>query len=99
MPASGEEVAWDSSHNCDFVTPEHHEFSKQQVTELLTNYGSISELWFDMGSNTPEQSQELYQLVHKLQPDCMVSGRVGNDQYDFAVMADNAYPEGALQCP
>lgn len=52
-----------------------------------------------MGSNTPEQSRELYQLVHKLQPDCMVSGRVGNDQYDFAVMADNAYPEGALQCP
>lgn len=88
-----------SSHNCDFVTPEHHEFSKQQVTELLTNYGRISELWFDMGSNTPEQSRELYQLVHKLQPDCMVSGRVGNDQYDFAVMADNAYPEGALQCP
>lgn len=88
-----------SSHNCDFVTPEHHEFSKQQVTELLTNYGPISELWFDMGSNTPEQSRELYQLVHKLQPDCMVSGRVGNDQYDFAVMADNAYPEGALQCP
>lgn len=88
-----------SSHNCDFITPQHHEFSKRQVTELLTNYGPISELWFDMGSNTPQQSKELYDLVHRLQPDCMVSGRVGNDQYDFAVMADNAYPEGALQCP
>ena len=88
-----------SSHNCDFVTPQHHAFSKQQVTELLTGYGPISELWFDMGSNTPEQSKELYELVHRLQPDCMVSGRVGNDQYDFAVMADNAYPEGSLQCP
>ncbi len=88
-----------SSHNCDFVTPQHHAFSKQQVTELLTQYGPISELWFDMGSNTPEQSKELYQLVHRLQPDCMVSGRVGNDQYDFAVMADNKYPDGALQCP
>ncbi|MDD6890590.1 MAG: alpha-L-fucosidase [Bacteroidales bacterium] len=88
-----------SSHNCDFVTPQHHSFSKQQVTELLTHYGPISELWFDMGSNTPEQSRELYELVHRLQPDCMVSGRVGNDQYDFAVMADNSYPEGALQCP
>ena len=87
-----------SSHNCDFVTPQHHAFSKQQVTELLTGYGPISELWFDMGSNTPEQSKELYDLVHRLQPDCMVSGRVGNDQYDFAVMADNAYPEGSLQC-
>ena len=87
-----------SSHNCDFITPQHHEFSKAQVTELLTNYGPISELWFDMGSNTPAQSKELYSLVHQLQPDCMVSGRVGNDQYDFGVMADNAYPEGALQC-
>ena len=88
-----------SSHNCDFITPQHHEFSKAQVTELLTNYGPISELWFDMGSNTPSQSKELYHLVHQLQPDCMVSGRVGNDQYDFGVMADNTYPEGALQCP
>ncbi len=88
-----------SSHNCDFVTPQHHAYSKQQVTELLTQYGPISELWFDMGSNTPAQSKELYALVHSLQPDCMVSGRLGNDQYDFSVMADNAYPERALQCP
>lgn len=86
-----------SSHNCDFITPQHHEFTKAQVTELLTNYGPVSELWFDMGSNTPEQSKELYQLVHNLQPDCMVSGRLGNDQYDFSVMADNTYPEGSLQ--
>lgn len=88
-----------SSHNCDFITPQHHEFSKAQITELLTNYGPISELWFDMGSNQPEQSKELYELVHKLQPDCMVSGRLGNGWYDFAVMADNKYPEGALQAP
>ncbi len=88
-----------SSHNCDFITPQHHAFNKQQVTELLSNYGPISELWFDMGSNNPQQSQELYELVHKLQPNCMVSGRVGNGWYDFAVMADNTYPEGALQAP
>ena len=88
-----------SSHNCDFITPQHHEFTKAQVTELLTNYGPVSELWFDMGSNRPEQSKELYELVHKLQPDCMVSGRLGNGWYDFAVMADNKYPEGALQAP
>ncbi len=86
-----------SSHNCDFITPEHHEFTKRQVRELLTNYGPISELWFDMGSNTLAQSKELYALVHELQPDCMVSGRLGNDQYDFSVMADNTFPEGALQ--
>lgn len=88
-----------SSHNADFITPEHHEFSKAQVRELLTNYGPVSELWFDMGSLQPGQSQELYALVKELQPDCMVSGRLGNDWYDFAVMPDNQLPEVALRAP
>ena len=88
-----------SSHNADFITREHHEFSKSQVRELLTKYGRISELWFDMGSLEPWQSQELYDLVKSLQPDCMVSGRLGNDVYDFAVMADNKLPQTALHSP
>ncbi|MEO3408338.1 alpha-L-fucosidase [Mucilaginibacter sp. CAU 1740] len=88
-----------SSHNSDYITPEHHEYNKKQVTELLTNYGSISELWFDMGSQSREQSQELYALVHRLQPDCMVSSRLGNDQGDFAVMGDNQYPDYAIGTP
>ena len=88
-----------SSHNADFVTPQHHEFNKAQVRELLTKYGPVSELWFDMGSLQPYQSKELYDLVKELQPDCMVSGRLGNDVYDFAVMADNKLPESALQAP
>lgn len=88
-----------SGHNADFIPDAHHAFTKKQLTELLTRYGKISELWFDMGANTPEQSRELYQLVHQLQPDCMVSGRLGNDQYDFCVMGDNAYPESSLQTP
>lgn len=88
-----------SSHNSDYVTPEHHEYNKKQVTELLSNYGTISELWFDMGSQSPAQSRELYQLVHRLQPDCMVSSRLGNDQGDFAVMGDNQYPDYSIGVP
>ena len=88
-----------SSHNADFVTPQHHEFSKRQIRELLTSYGDISELWFDMGSLEPWQSKEMYELVKSLQPDCMVSGRLGNDFYDFAVMADNKLPQTALHTP
>ncbi|PWK80121.1 alpha-L-fucosidase [Mucilaginibacter oryzae] len=88
-----------SSHNSDYITPEHHAYNKKQVTELLTNYGTISELWFDMGSQSPAQSRELYQLVHRLQPDCMVSSRLGNDQGDFAVMGDNQYPDYAIGTP
>ena len=45
-----------SSHNVDPSTPEHHKLNMQQINELCSNYGPISELWFDMGSLTPEQS-------------------------------------------
>ncbi len=82
-----------SSHNADPLTPQHYEFNLKQVEEIMTGYGDISEIWFDMGSLTPEQSRGLYELVNRLQPGCMISGRLGNDYVDFAVMADNEYPE------
>lgn len=88
-----------TSSNSDPITPEHHEFNKKQVTELLTNYGPISELWFDMGSQTSQQSWELAELVHHLQPACMVSGRLGNDAGDFCVMGDNNYPDYKIATP
>lgn len=88
-----------SSHNADFITPEHHAYNKAQLTELLSNYGPISELWFDMGSLTLEQSAELRALVRELQPDCLISGRLGNDQGDFCVMGDNQYPDYAIAAP
>lgn len=65
----------------------------------MTNYGEISEIWFDMGSLTPLQSKGLYELVNRLQPHCMISGRLGNDFVDFAVMADNEYPSYKLGVP
>ena len=88
-----------SSHNSDYITPEHHEFNKKQVTELLTNYGTISELWFDMGSQNADQSKELRDLVHKLQPNCLVSSRIGNDMGDFTVMGDNQEPDYSIGVP
>ena len=65
----------------------------------MTNYGDISEIWFDMGSLTPNQSKQLYELVNELQPNCMISGRLGNDYVDFSVMADNEYPDYKLGVP
>src|SRR5690554_2487213 len=88
-----------SSHNADPLTPQHYEFNMKQVEEIMTRYGEISEIWFDMGSLTLEQSKGLYELVDRLQPGCMISGRLGNDYVDFAVMADNEYPEYKLGVP
>ena len=88
-----------SSHNADPLTPEHYEYNLRQVEEIMTGYGPVSEIWFDMGSLTPEQSRGLYALVSRLQPQCMISGRLGNDCSDFSVMADNEYPDYKMGVP
>lgn len=88
-----------SSSNSDYITPEHVQYNKKQITELLSNYGPISELWFDMGSQDASESKELRDLVHKLQPDCMIGSRIGNDMGDFNVMGDNQEPDYAIGVP
>jgi alpha-L-fucosidase len=70
-----------------------NDYVKPQVTELLTHYGPIGVIWFD----TPmyiqaEQSLGLLELVHHLQPDCLVCGRVGNALGDYASAGDNRIP-------
>ena len=86
-------------HNADDVSPEHHSYNMKQVEEIMTGYGPISEIWFDMGSLTGEQSKELYDLVTRLQPSCMISGRLGNDRGDFSVMSDNRIPDYKIGTP
>lgn len=71
-----------------------------QVTELLTNYGEICELWCDCPMDIkPEFSRELRALVKKLQPDCMINSRIGNDCHDFVGLGDNQLLCNRLQYP
>ncbi|MEJ7556742.1 MAG: alpha-L-fucosidase [Pedobacter sp.] len=88
-----------SGSNSDYITPEHVEYNKKQITELLSNYGPISELWFDMGSQSAKESKELADVVHKLQPNCMIGSRIGNDMGDFTVMGDNQEPDYVIGVP
>lgn len=61
------------------------EFMKNQLTELLTNYGEIGGIWFDghWDQTNPEGEadrtsrvnwhyDEIYSLIHKLQPQCLI---------------------------
>lgn len=61
------------------------QFMKNQLTELLTNYGKIAGIWFDghWDQTLPEGEadrksridwhyNEIYGLIHKLQPDCLI---------------------------
>ncbi|WP_269747779.1 alpha-L-fucosidase [Agromyces laixinhei] len=60
-----------------------------QITELLTDYGPISEFWFDMGGPTADQSARMVQWVNDLQPQTIINSRVWNDKGDFEVGGDN----------
>ncbi len=71
---------------------------KPQLKELLTDYGPVAVIWFDTPiSITPEQSKELEDYVHALQPACLVSGRVGHGVGDYECLADNQYPDRVLE--
>lgn len=61
------------------ITPQHVEMVKAQITELLTNYGEVTALVID-GWDAPWSRisydeipfEEIYLLVKKLQPNCLV---------------------------
>jgi alpha-L-fucosidase len=72
-------------------------YVKAQVRELLTGYGPICLIWFDTPKRmTLAQSHQLADLVHELQPDCLVSGRIGNAVGDYAEAGDNKIPSDAV---
>lgn len=50
-------------------------FMRAQLTELLTNYGPVSSIWYDGWWDRPDQEWDMdaqYALIHSLQPSCMV---------------------------
>ena len=76
------------------------DYIHEQLKELLGGkYGEIAELWYDMGKPNPEQSDQLRQWAHELQPNIMINSRVGNDRADFEVGWDNEMQSEQTQGP
>ena len=57
----------------------YYQFMNAQLTELLTNYGEIGAIWFDGHWDHDKDSvpfdwqlPEQYELIHRLQPACLV---------------------------
>ena len=75
------------------VSKANEDYQVAQLKELLTNYGDIFELFFDMGEPTAAQSARFAKTVNDLQPNCLINGRVMNNQGDFITMPDNHLPD------
>jgi alpha-L-fucosidase len=71
--------------------------AEPQVRELLTDYGPVCLIWFDTPRMmTPERSQRFIDLLGKLQPACLIDGRLGSAG-DYRSMGDNAIPNEVIR--
>jgi alpha-L-fucosidase len=81
--------------DADFM--KYLDFMEGQLRELMTNYGRIGALWFDWYGDAferedeRERAREIIDMVHGLQPDCVVNDRLGGIGADFAT-AEQAIP-------
>ena len=81
-----------------------------QMRELLTQYGEIGLIWFDMWIHhsetivTQAQLTQLKHLIRTLQPDCLINSRLGlsideDPDVDFRTLGDNQLGREKLDYP
>jgi len=96
---------WDHSREIYGISAEEYnrywqEKVMPQMRELLSNYGEIGLIWFDMWIHhsrtcvTREQLLQLKGLIRELQPGCLVNSRLGlsieeDSDIDFKTLGDN----------
>ena len=78
------------SYGADHDLQQYLDFMKRQISELLTQYGSIASIWLDgiavplNGDTAAFRCQDLYDHIHSLQPQVLVSykqGITGTEDY------------------
>ena len=89
---------WDRNHP-DYGHPKYVTYFRNQMRELLTNYGDIFEVWFDGanggdgwygGANERRQIDknyygwpETFRMIRELQPECVIWSDAGGDRGDL----------------
>ncbi len=86
-PAKYSQSRFHGQPKADADSDKYIEYLKGQVREILTQYGPVGLLWFDGGGAFKENrlnvlhSQEVVDLIHQLQPACIVNDRLGLGDY------------------
>ena len=77
---------WDRNNPAYGDSPRYNDLYCEQLTELLTNYGPLAEVWFDgangEGPNGKKQEYDwprVWALVRKLQPNAVMFSDAGPD--------------------
>ena len=102
---------WDRHEPTYGNTVRYNKFYKNQLRELLTNYGDVAEVWFDgaKGKDAKDMVYDwngYYAIVRELQPDAVIFNGldirwVGNEsgyarESEWSVMNRNAAPFGFI---
>ena len=95
-----------AGNNSDFGPDEQKDFdqylrgkAEPQVRELLSNYGPVCLIWFDTPRmmDVGSRGQRFVDLVHSLQPACLIDGRLAPGTGDYTSTGDNAIPSSGLK--
>lgn len=93
FPAKYSQHGFHGNPNPNADISKYADYMRNQVHELLTNYGPVGIVWFDGGGalRVPNRAElikgdELVKMIHDTQPNCLINNRAG-------VMADYGTPE------
>jgi alpha-L-fucosidase len=67
---------WDRNYPKYKNREQYNLYMKNQLTELMTNYGEVFELWFDGGCDKKEADWDIpaiYKYVKEMQPNCLLT--------------------------
>lgn len=91
-------VSWDNSWDFPDAKTKNYDICfrekiRPQVEEILRNYGDLCLIWFDVPMTLEERhSREIFDLIKRYQPDCLINSRLGNGAYDYVSLCDNEIP-------
>jgi alpha-L-fucosidase len=94
---------WETNRSTENAQYDRYvQYMKNQLKELLTNYGKIGVLWFDgEWENTwnRERGRDLYNYVRSLQPDIIINNRVGAGRSGMEGFSDDEESAGDFGTP
>ena len=95
---NGGRNTWDFDESKKNYASYYSQKAIPQLKELLTNYGPLGVVWFDLpGGLTKEETQKLVDSLHALQPQSLFSSRVGQGLGDYKDFGDSEIPDAPVK--